>query len=92
MPTPLPEIDHLLARLLASVSAALGDQLVGLYLGGSLATGTFNPDTSDVDFVAITEGDITGNVENRLRAAHDAITALPSPWARKLECAAARGT
>lgn len=34
---------------------ALGDNVLGVYLGGSLALGDFDPETSDVDVLAVTE-------------------------------------
>ena len=42
-----PEVSDILAALLPAVQAALGDNLVGVYLRGSLATGDFI-DTSDM--------------------------------------------
>ena len=83
--TPYPDVDAILAVVLAGVEGALGEQLVGLYVGGSLATGAFDPETSDVDFVVVTEREVTEEVGERLRSAHARITAGPSAWAKKLE-------
>jgi purine-nucleoside phosphorylase len=41
--TPHPDVNALLGRLLDEVRAALGDQLTGVYLHGSLATGDVAP-------------------------------------------------
>jgi predicted nucleotidyltransferase len=41
-------------RYVADVHAMLGDQLVGVYLHGSLAMGCFNPDQSDLDLLVVT--------------------------------------
>ena len=49
-----PAVDEILAAIVAGIQAALGDNLVGVYLRGSLATGDFI-DTSDVDFLVATE-------------------------------------
>ena len=38
-PTPHPEINAALHQVLTHMQTTLGDQLVGLYLGGSLALG-----------------------------------------------------
>lgn len=51
-PTPYPDVNNLLRLLLTETHAILGDELIGLYLDGSLALGDFNPATSDVDFIA----------------------------------------
>ncbi len=83
--TPYPEVDQIAAQVLAGVGDALSDSFVGMYLGGSLATGTFNPQTSDIDFVVVTKGDVSDDLAAPLRRAHDRITAGPSKWAKKLE-------
>lgn len=41
-------------RYVADVRAMLGDELVGVYLHGSLAMGCFNPAQSDLDLLVIT--------------------------------------
>lgn len=50
-----PDVAFLLAALFGGVRDALADNFVGLYLGGSLALGGFDPATSDVDIVIVTE-------------------------------------
>lgn len=52
VPTAYPKVNDLLWLLLAEMRAILGDDLIGLYLDGSLALGDFDPETSDVDFMA----------------------------------------
>jgi predicted nucleotidyltransferase len=44
-----------LAKLLAGVRGTLGSQLVGVYPDGSLATGDFAKDSSDIDVLVVTE-------------------------------------
>ena len=41
-------------RLAERLKAALGDDLVGVYLHGSMALGGFNPQLSDLDVLAVT--------------------------------------
>jgi len=84
-PTHYSEVNEIASRLLAGVTTALGDSFVAMYLGGSLATGTFKPQTSDVDFVVITEREIADDLAAPLRRAHERITTHPSKWAQKLE-------
>jgi predicted nucleotidyltransferase len=50
--TPYPELDAVLAELVAGVRGALGDALVGAYLQGSFAVGDFD-EHSDVDFIVV---------------------------------------
>ena len=50
----LPEdVRPLLDRVVAGFRAILADNLVGIYLHGSLAMGEFNPLTSDVDLLVV---------------------------------------
>ena len=55
-----PGIDDLLDSLLSGMQRALGRQLIGLYLHGSLVMGGFDPEMSDIDMLAATATEITG--------------------------------
>lgn len=44
----------------------LGDNLVGIYLHGSLAMGCFNPDTSDIDLLLVVADKLTRDHMRRL--------------------------
>src|SRR5689334_21301087 len=84
----LPEaVRPILALLLSGMQDVLGDQLVGLYLYGSLSSGDFDPASSDVDFVAVTREAITENdpAFERLREMHARIAASGLPFATDLE-------
>ena len=52
-PTPYQDVNVFLNLLLSNIQSILGDHFIGLYLGGSLALGDFNPQRSDIDFVAV---------------------------------------
>lgn len=84
-PTPFPDVNAVLQRLLAGVQAALGDRFVGLYLYGSLATGGFDPDRSDVDFVVVTEGELPEPAFHALQAMHARLASDAGRWAGRLE-------
>ncbi len=47
--TTYPEIDEILLNILNGIKDILDENLIGLYLFGSLAYGDFNPDSSDID-------------------------------------------
>ncbi len=84
----IPEVVRpVLALLLSSIQDVLGDQLVGLYLYGSLSSGDFDPASSDVDFLAVTYGAIAEDdpVFERLREMHTRIAASDLPFANHLE-------
>jgi predicted nucleotidyltransferase len=55
MATLPPEVARLTTALLAGIREALRNNFVGAYLTGSLALGGFDPATSDVDLVVVTE-------------------------------------
>jgi hypothetical protein len=78
-------VNAALAELLAGVQATLGARLLGLYLYGSLALGDFDSQSSDVDFLAVTDGDLAPEMLAGLVALHARIFARDSPWAKELE-------
>ncbi len=82
---PQAEIEALSQRLLAEIRGVLGEDLVGLYLHGSLASGGFDPHSSDVDFVAVTRGGLPANVQAELRAMHARLSASGLKWAGHME-------
>jgi predicted nucleotidyltransferase len=72
-------LDELTARL----RAVLGDDLVGIYVGGSYALGAYESGRSDLDVAALVRGPLSAGAVDAIVAAlrHES---LPTP-ARKLE-------
>jgi streptomycin 3"-adenylyltransferase len=58
--------NHLLDEIVASMKRLLGDNLVGVYLHGSLAMGSFNPNSSDVDFLVVTKTKLSPELRRSL--------------------------
>jgi len=57
MSQPVPDnIRSLMHDLANNLRSILGNKLVGLYLGGSVALGDFCEASSDLDFLAVTDG------------------------------------
>ncbi len=83
-PTPHPDVNGILNLLLTSIKDILQDQLIGMYLFGSLANGDFDKD-SDIDVLSVTANEITGENFSVLRAMHEKISEIASPWAFQLE-------
>lgn len=82
----IPEaVNELVAALLGGVQRAIGDNLVGFYLRGSLALGDFIPDTSDVDVIAVTDRPIDDHDFAALARLHADLTTLPNPYANRME-------
>jgi len=80
-----PEVNAMLAALLPGVEAALTDNLVGVYLRGSLALGDFDPATSDIDFLVVTERPVAEAEFAALAVLHARLAALPNKYADHLE-------
>ena len=65
----LPEdVRHLLDRVVHGFRAILADNLVGIYLHGSLAMGEFNPLTSDVDLLVVVRDPLDLDAKQALSA------------------------
>jgi hypothetical protein len=84
-PTPYPDINALLSLLLREVQGALGDDFVGMYLYGSLSLGDFDPASSDIDFLVVTEREIPAQCVADLGAMHTRVAASGLIWADTLE-------
>lgn len=68
--TPHAEVNRLLQALLSGIRGVLGNRLVGLYLYGSLTTGDFEPETSDIDLLAVTAAAVNDDEVEALREVH----------------------
>jgi predicted nucleotidyltransferase len=86
-PTTYPHVNEVLADLLARMQRVLDRKLVGLYLYGSLVTGDFDDQNSDIDLLAAIASDLTDSEFDALNAMHgDIVTKYPR-WLDKLEIA-----
>lgn len=79
-----PEMASVLQRFVAGVENALGSNFLGAYLVGSLATGDFDLD-SDVDFMILTNAELSDAEVRSLQQTHVDIRALGSYPAEHLE-------
>lgn len=82
---PFPEVAATVQTLLAQVRSILGSQFCGFYLHGSLALGDFAPETSDIDFVVVTDGPLGDEAVAALTAMHARLSAGDSKWGHELE-------
>src|ERR1700756_183368 len=81
---PYPELPRVLERFAAGTQTALRENLVGAYLVGSLATGDFDLD-SDIDFLVITNNEMTHAEVGSIQALHCQIYDLGCYPAHHLE-------
>ena len=84
-PTPYPEVNEVLNLLLSNVKEILGHQFIGMYLYGSLSRGDFNSETSDVDFLVVTDGSLPDEIISKLENMHKQTWASSLKRAGKLE-------
>jgi predicted nucleotidyltransferase len=84
-PTTYPDVNAVLQMLHSEVQAVLGDSLVGMIVHGSLASGDFDPQRSDVDVLVVTAGELPTEMLPALAAMHARLTASGLHWAAKME-------
>jgi predicted nucleotidyltransferase len=82
--TAFPEVNAILQELLMSVESILGSHFIGMYLEGSLVSGDFDED-SDIDFVVVTDEDVSESLFLALQIMHERIAMIDSCWAIQLE-------
>lgn len=83
--TPYPHIDELLSSLRYQIQRILGKKLVGLYLYGSLVTGDFERESSDIDLLAVTASDIDQEEFDQLQKMHTDFVNHNPKWDNRVE-------
>jgi hypothetical protein len=63
------------------------DSLVGLYVYGSLVTGDFDKDRSDIDLLAVVDTDLDGDTFGRLERMHARLVEDHPAWKDRIEVA-----
>lgn len=84
-PTPYEDVNAFLDLFLFTLRDTLGHHFMALYLGGSLALGDFNPQRSDIDFVAVTLDELSPELIGALEEMHTCLWSTGEKWARKLD-------
>jgi len=83
-PTRYDDINLFLQILLDNVQSVLGDYFTGMYLYGSLASGDFDPERSDIDPLVVTSEELPENLISDLEVMHKRIYESGSGWAKKM--------
>lgn len=84
-PTSFVEVNATLDEFNSKIGALLGSRFHAMYVIGSLALGDFDPNHSDIDFVVVTDTDLSEAHFRELQAMHAQFAASSSPWAAKVE-------
>ncbi len=85
--TPYADINRLLESLLSYIRNTFQERIVGLYLYGSLTTGDFDPESSDIDLLAVTSSDMSKTEFEALRAMHRDFARDNPGWEDRVEVA-----
>ena len=83
--TPYTDINRLLESFLSHIQQIFQEKLAGLYLYGSLTTGDFDPDSSDIDLLVVTSSQITTSEFDALRAMHRDFTRVNPEWEDRID-------
>src|SRR5262245_56771673 len=86
-PTTYPHVNELIDILLKQMKTILGQKLVGFYLTGSLVTGDYDDDCSDVDLLAAISSELDDTEFNALKKMHDDIVLNNKRWDDRFEIA-----
>lgn len=81
------QVEPILAALLPRIQAALGSNLIGVYVRGSLAAGGFRPATSDLDLLVATAHPVGAREFTSLAALHEELRQSADPWGARIEIA-----
>jgi hypothetical protein len=83
--TPFKDINALLEQLILSVTEYFGEDLVGVYLYGSLVWGDFNYTTSDIDILVVLTADVSQEDFSKLDLIHKSLISTFTTWNDRLE-------
>lgn len=84
--TEYKDVNEVLHSLTEGMIRVLGDNIVGVYLTGSLSYGDFNPDSSDIDLVAILLHPASSYMLKALKELHQEVEAKHMNWFKRIEC------
>lgn len=84
-PTPHEDVNAVLHHFQERIQTILAPDFRGMYLYGSLALGGFDPKTSDIDFIVVTNGEIEDDLFTTLYETHRLFEESDSPWSGKIE-------
>lgn len=84
--TPYQDINDIFTMLSKSLKDILNNQLIGIYLTGSLTYGDFDRGSSDIDFLVILQNRLSDEQRDKIKKLHDKIATKNPLWAKRIEC------
>ncbi len=85
--TPYDDVNRVLRDFAGGICSVLGSQFVGMYVYGSLVLGDFDPAASDIDFLVVTDGELSERSFAALAEMHARFAQGRSSWANRIEAA-----
>jgi predicted nucleotidyltransferase len=85
--TSYEDINELLSFFLEHINNVLKENFIGMYLYGSLATGDFDVNSSDIDFIVLTKNSVAEKEFLLLSRMHNEFRQRATKWAEKIEAA-----
>ncbi len=84
--TPHQDINHIIEMLSEGLKSILRNQLLGVYLTGSLTYGDFNRGNSDIDFLVVMHSSLSDDQRHHVKDLHDKVAKKYPLWAERIEC------
>lgn len=84
--TPDKVINNVLCFLAEGIQNIFADDLVGIYLTGSLSYGDFNKERSDIDLAVVLKDRALGEKIQKVKKLHEDAEKKFPRWRRRIEC------
>lgn len=84
--TPYPDVNEVLSAITKEIVDILEENLVGIYLMGSLTYDAFIPENSDLDLVVILKDPAPTQQLSLLKKMHHQIESEHQKWVKRIEC------
>lgn len=84
-PTPYKDINQILSLLKNGLVETLDENLVGIYLTGSLTYGDFDSGSSDIDFLVVMKHTLSHDQRVKVKALHKKIGEAYPLWRKRIE-------
>lgn len=80
------DVNNIIEEFPKDLHEILKDQLVGVYLTGSLTYGDFNRSSSDIDFLVVLRDSLTQTQREQIKDLHCGIAEKYPEWAKRIDC------
>ena len=84
--TKYPDVNEIIDFFIKGVFSALGENVLGIYLTGSLSHGAFNYHSSDIDITVIMHRPVSRCELDSIGRLHREMEGRFEKWAQRLEC------